>query len=708
LNEEGLYPIRVRLRDLSLDRHISEALPKALFPPDRDLASTSLGHTCDDPFLGGRIFNKEVTFHGATICQYVLILDGWDEISISATEGIKARVARMLEQIRAEFLQRRAEFLQRRGAPVRVIPSGRPSTAVIESLFLRESTPILTIRPIRPEQLRKFVGDLDRALRERAVEVKDSQPDQWTLPSLNEFEPMFKRYESDFKQIREGQMMARREKLDWGSLAMLGLPLLAHLAVRLIAQWVGDRFELLADRTTLYRSIVDLTCEKGGNIDELAIDSLSRITGTKLRKLLQGTAAAMTAYGGESIPYRELSLRLRLPDDELDQRASELVGRYDLTSLMISFFFKGGHTHLGCEFVHKSFREYLFAEAIVEALKDFGRDDSGELRKRASYYKEFNKEDPQYGLTRTLSELLSPQWLSPEVAVHVEQLLAWEIQREVSGENSMPKRAGALAPISLEQCQRVRDGLADVWLWWGEGVHMRPQLVENPKTRAITFEPPYAHELVEAHVPWDRSAKNLKISPPRVTTADANLGDALFRLCAIVHYRIAIRMGRLVAPEPDSPTPLSDELWSGISDFEQAPCQCQSKIVQPRGSWVLFAPPGDDPMYFQNYISRINSAGWYPFGFFPSCVYARGTDLRQAFLAFTDLRTADLSYANLSGADLSRADLSEADLSRAILNGANLREADLSEADLSGADLRGASLGGAVLSSANLTGARMT
>jgi hypothetical protein len=154
LNEEGLYPIRVRLRDLSLDRHISEALPKALFPPDRDLASTSLGHTCDDPFLGGRIFNKEVTFHGATICQYVLILDGWDEISISATEGIKARVARMLEQIRAEFLQRRAEFLQRRaeflqrrGAPVRVIPSGRPSTAVIESLFLRESTPILTIRP---------------------------------------------------------------------------------------------------------------------------------------------------------------------------------------------------------------------------------------------------------------------------------------------------------------------------------------------------------------------------------------------------------------------------------------------------------------------------------------------------------------------------------------------------------------------------------
>jgi hypothetical protein len=110
---------------------------------------------------------------------------------------------------------------------------------------------------------------------------------------------------------------------------------------------------------------------------------------------------------------------------------------------MISFFFKGGHTHLGCEFVHKSFREYLFAEAIVEALKDFGRDDSGELRKRASYYKEFNKEDPQYGLTRTLSELLSPQWLSPEVAVHVEQLLAWEIQREVSGENSMPKRAGA-------------------------------------------------------------------------------------------------------------------------------------------------------------------------------------------------------------------------------------------------------------------------
>jgi hypothetical protein len=50
---------------------------------------------------------------------------------------------------------------------------------------------------------------------------------------------------------------------------------------------------------------------------------------------------------------------------------------------MISFYFKGGREDRGCEFLHKSFREYLYAEAVVEMLKDYGLKQSGSLAKRA-------------------------------------------------------------------------------------------------------------------------------------------------------------------------------------------------------------------------------------------------------------------------------------------------------------------------------------
>jgi hypothetical protein len=85
---------------------------------------------------------------------------------------------------------------------------------------------------------------------------------------------VFQPYQSDFDEIRARGMTSAREMQNGGSRAVLGLPLLAHLAVRLIAQWVGDRSELLANPTMLYRSIVDLTCEKGGTLDGISIESL--------------------------------------------------------------------------------------------------------------------------------------------------------------------------------------------------------------------------------------------------------------------------------------------------------------------------------------------------------------------------------------------------------------------------------------------------
>jgi hypothetical protein len=62
LEKEGLYPIRVRLRDLPLDRHITDALSKAMFPPERDLAPTSRGRSCDNPSSAARSLTKRLYF----------------------------------------------------------------------------------------------------------------------------------------------------------------------------------------------------------------------------------------------------------------------------------------------------------------------------------------------------------------------------------------------------------------------------------------------------------------------------------------------------------------------------------------------------------------------------------------------------------------------------------------------------------------------
>jgi hypothetical protein len=61
----------------------------------------------------------------------------------------------------------------------------------------------------------------------------------------------------------------------------------------------------------------------------------------------------------ETVAQRDGQLLLtpgRMPEDD------------PFVKLMVSFYFKGGHPDQGVEFAHKSFREYLFAEHIVETL----------------------------------------------------------------------------------------------------------------------------------------------------------------------------------------------------------------------------------------------------------------------------------------------------------------------------------------------------
>ncbi len=688
LLEQGLRPIRVRLRDLRLDVHVKDALPKAVRLDEEPPRKPAGQPRPDDLFLDGRIFKSSVPFRGHDICPYVLILDGWDEISIASAEDFKSRVSRMLEQVRSEYLSSY-------GVPVRVILTGRPSNDVSGSNFLRDRTPVLTVRPLRPEQLRKFVQDLSNALAERPVPVVTA--DEWRLTEPEKLEPALVRYEEEFAAMmqavnrEDGAYPLSATGALEGSMEVLGLPLLAHLAVRLISGWKEDTAKLLATSTTLYRFLVDLTVKNAGKSphDNEGTDTQARISGEELRDLLRRTAVAMTILFQESISDRELSMRLDLRGDELDQRVSKATADNVLSELMISFYFKGGHPGHGCEFLHKSFREYLFAEEIVETLKAYGRSAPANLSERQEYWKDFAPRDPRYDLSRKLGNLFGPGWITPEVASHLRELITWEISRSTAAQL---KTDGATDPLDLTGWERVRDGLADLWDWWGEGVHLRPQPPEQPWMQA---PPLFATEVIQWSMPMDPEKRMRPIEPKRTASVDAHLGDGLFRLCAPIHFDLAVATGWLSPRDPDGGLPTPRQNWEGVSSIGKGPRRCQASVQQEGRTWTLFAPSGKDPSFFANYGHRINGAGWRLQGDFPGGMDLSGTDLRGTrLLNSSDFRRFPTiwSFANLLQVNAVRNYFVDHELRYVLADHMALISSVCTGADFTGASLYGSDL----------------
>jgi len=335
LVRQGLRPIRVLLRDVQVNQagSITEGLAERVRLHDEN--ERAAYPRPDDLFLGGKIFDEAIRFGNATICPYVLVLDGWDEISIATSETFKQRLDWMLDKVRAELLN---NF---RSVPVRVVLTGRPTVAVTETNFLLRNTPILTVRPLHPGQLQKFVGNLSRALASRKLAAV-AEGTGWKPFKPMTFSPVFARYRADFDQARktEGQYAGISVSASGGSLDVLGLPLLAHLAVRLLSEPGADVEALINNPTTLYRSLVDLTCGKAGKYEGAAEDVERRYlkTGDELRDLLRQTAAAMTVCGQENIAYEELSLRVRFDENNVMNQVQAATRDHELAQLMISYY----------------------------------------------------------------------------------------------------------------------------------------------------------------------------------------------------------------------------------------------------------------------------------------------------------------------------------------------------------------------------------
>lgn len=622
----------------------------------------------------------------------MLILDGWDEISVSASAGYQQRVERMLEAVRQKFLSRRA-------IPVRVVLTGRPSLAIEESKFLHRETRLLTIRNFSPFQLAGYVEKVKKATSGARTKAA------WDLSKVTALPRVLEEYRQDFEQKDD-----QRERK--GSLEIFGLPLLAHLALRLLGERPENASELLRNTASLYRSLVDLVVGHAGKPQEADFEGSAVLKGQELRELLRGTAEAMTTFGAEAIPYEELAARLDLDDAELLRRVDNLSGEQVLSRLMISFFFKGGRTELGVEFSHKSFREYLFAEQLVEVLKSYGRKAPDFLPERPAEYfwKDFDTSDPRLAFCHRLAEMLGPAWLSYEVALHVTQILEWEISR--SADWDLVSEIERAAILSGPEWRRVRDGLADAWDWWGEGVHLRAQPARVTGGYWRYEEKPLALRVAESM--RLRSDEKKCPLPRRMNTVDAHLGDGLFHLAAALHGELYFASKPGFRPRP---------LDLGENRLRRYQFQAGEKPM-------VFAPSGPEANNFFGYCARINSGEYRPSGRFPSNarafgVYLGGTDLRAldfngAWLEGANFNEADLTRAHFSeafllgstflntilfGADFSRAALAGADLRSANLGRADLQDAELSNADLNGANLAEANLGETVLQDANLSGA---
>ena len=674
LIDEGLQPILVKFRDLrlgsfsSVDELLDDAIRIGF--SDEEFPNPDSGIICN-------LLKERTQFRQAGICKTVIILDGWDEVSLTGNESFKAQLSTWLPKIRDYFINKR-------GVKVRMVLTGRPSGEVSHSGVLRKTTPLLTMRAMRPEQLQQYAQNISQYLIDANKNAdKESKLPLWVL-NLDALEPVFKNYDDWFHGERTQDYDSTGD--------FLGNPLLAYLSFRVFAETDKSPQDLISKPTALYHELINITVNHAGKGRDEGLEDTAHRGGEDLKRLLQEVATTISILRGESVSYSELKARfedseLPIPKQLLNEWYQQADTETALQELVINFYFKGGNTNLGCEFLHKSFREYLFAEAIFSALLDAAEDQQGlfESSKAYKYWEDFDRDTPEYNLSRRLSYLLAPQWLTHEVRGH----LFWLIENNIES--------------NLDKWRWLRDVVLSIYAWWAEGVLLRHQ-----PTRSRTGSPwkkPYVDSLFQQVIPFDTVED---LAPIRTSVLDSHLGHALMQITAFIFDQLLNQFNA------DNKLKKRELTYCSDSDGK-----------------FHFKPGGEG--FFRALIARFDTEGWRIEGSGISELFlatvklenknaeyiiAKGCNLSGADLSGALLIGAHLSGANLSGANLSGAILLDANLNGAHLSGANfslvylqgalLNHADLSEADLSGAHLSGANLSGANLSGANLSGADLS
>jgi hypothetical protein len=640
LVELGYQPIRVRLRDLGKkadDEPIAEIAKKIL-----EVDPTELEHALE---------------HNQT--KAVLILDGWDELTLLPDQNLINRVGNFLESIRSAVLERWK-------GRIPVILTGRPTKAVTTARNMTEKTRILTIYRFSPTQLRDYLVKLD------AIYNTDSN----MSPDVD---LILHRYEDDWK-LSQGVPSSEVA----GTTDVIGWPLLAHVAYRLMRECEWSRqTSLIADRTMLLRCLTEYYCIHSRNPSDepSGTEVRSRLEAPKLRSLVQETAIAMTVKGTECISHEELRREMASwSSQSIADQDLKLAGTIDPDIFLINYLFKSGVEYLGCEFIHKSLREFAFAQAVVDHLKRLAVPSETKLGYDVDV------------MTVARLAILSRQWLSREIWDHIERQIGWEVCRESTEfEDPIAFQRGE-PPLGIDAWCRIRDRLAQRWTSWA---------LSNPEMSSIKSEQKYDSTLAE-------SFKGISVIDS--AGADARLGAALFRLCATLHGILAARI-----METSGLMDYQKNMWEELGVTVTVGSH-QTTLDQTPDQRLRFFSPGKgeeelEQSLLRSSIARINAYYAHTKEELPekcdlTFLVATGAALERLSFQYCNLSYSNLSESNLSGADMQGADLSGSWLCKSNLTRANLNMADLPYASFRQSNLENASLKSANIESADFREAK--
>ena len=626
LIEQGYQPIRVRLRDLGMGDDPIAEIARNIFRVD----AADLEHALE---------NDQT--------KVILILDGWDELTLVANQNLVDRVGTFLDSIRSGVL------LRWQGR-VPVILTGRPTKALTCARNMTRHTRILTIYRFTPTQLRDYLDKLSSVYNK----VSGASPD---------IDIILARYEDDWK-LSNGVPSSHLA----GSTDVIGWPLLAHVAYRLMMECERPRqTSLIADRTMLLRCLTEYYCNhsRKPSDDPDGTEVRSRLEAFELRSLVQETAIALTVNGTECISHEELKKEMELWSGRSNSDQHVKLTAIDPDIFLINYLFKSGVEPLGCEFIHKSLREFAFAQAVVDRLKSL----AGPIEKKPRYYVDI--------ANKARLGILSRRLLSREIWDHVERQIAWEIYREsVEYEDPLAFQRGE-RPLGIDAWCQIRDRLADCWTSWS---HVNPELLP------LESDP--------------KSVARLKGILIDSAGTDARFGAAIFRLCATLHGTLA---GRIL--ELHKLMDYQKNMWEELGDTESVGNSQTTPKRTPDQRLRFFSPTkGDDQLersLLMTAMARIN--GYYILSReeFPERCELTFLVATAAALIRLSFQYCNLSYCNFSESNLSGADLQGADLSGAWLYNANLTRANLNMTDLPYASFRKADLEGTSLKSADIEAA---
>lgn len=619
LIEHGLRPIRIPFKCIDFDaektyfdeQDIYKILERTINFRDEERYGQNWPQVNGNLFCSGNIFNERFLLKKSSISPYVIILDGWDELTITAQKNFNNFLNGVYET-----------FINNKNNTIRLVMTGRPSNLINPSCKVNsKETAMLSIRDLSNDSLLELLHKLNK---------------------FNYVDPEI------IKKI-----VINYGKSDKLTYRILGLPLIVFIVHELLSDTENDLDykKLFGNKAILYKELADLTCKNAGKRKQIKEEKLNyRIYGENLRRVLQKTAKIISLKGHEQASYDDLKLLLK--EKELT------IAEEDISKIVVSYYFKGGYHNAGCEFAHKSFREYFYAEAIINALDEYSYA-IREIRQKKPKFKDNIKSiGPLNKLVNELIGLLAFQPITEEVFEFVEGLL----------------EINFLRAKKFSFGSTMKQGLVQIWDWWVNSNNIKYRINSD---RGIEHP-----DIIKSIEPY------LKISPVEnhilINNLDSNFGDGVLRLCVILHY-FALKKVGINSLNSDN---------IEIDKNTNANYQIKVNLKEKNMLMKAFVPFGLKVKNPNNIINRINLSKREFELIFYSCYFDN-----------LHLNNCNLSNANFSGSFFVNINLQNVCLNNVVAKCIRFIDVDVSTSDLYGIELDESYLKGTNFTNATLTSA---